>query len=265
MSLPDPSTVLEQLRRRNPTADPQRFLPDIHPVKIPRHVAIIMDGNGRWATNRGMPRALGHREGAKTVERILELAGNIGVEVLTLYSFSLENWRRPQEEIDALMALYVESIRLHADRLERDGIRFRQIGRKAGLPELVLAKGAELEERTRNNSRATLCLAVNYGGRAEIVDACRTLAQRVAAGQLKAEDITEDALAAGLYAPVLPDPDLLIRTAGESRISNFLLWQISYAEIHVTETLWPDFGETDFLAALRDFAGRTRKFGALSK
>ena len=265
MTLPDPQSVVATLRLRNPKADPLRFLPDVHPGKLPRHIAIIMDGNGRWATARGKPRFMGHREGAKSVEKAIKLAGLLGVEVLTLYSFSLENWRRPKEEIDALMSLYVESIDIHADRLDQDGIRFRQIGRREGLPELVQRKAAELEHRTRNNTHATLCLAINYGGRAEIADACRKIADQVRAGTLDPAMIDEATIARSLYAPDLPDPDLLIRTAGENRISNFLLWQVSYSEIHVTDTLWPDFGDDDLLKAIRDFAGRTRKFGALTK
>lgn len=262
----DPTVLaaISALQARNPTADPLRYLPDVHPAKIPRHIAIIMDGNGRWATARGLHRALGHREGAKAVERTLELAGNMGVEYLTLYSFSLENWKRPKDEVDALMGLYIQSIATHAERLIRDGIRFRQLGRIDGLPSEVQAKGRELEEATKHNKRATLCLAVNYGGRAELADACRSIAKRLAAGEITAEQIDEHLVAANLYAPDIPDPELMIRTAGENRISNFLLWQLSYAELHITPTLWPDFDEPDLAAAIRDFAGRTRKFGALA-
>jgi len=262
--LPDASAIAAAITQRNPAADPLRYLPDVHPAKLPRHVAIIMDGNGRWATSRGQHRVMGHREGAKAVERALDAGNELGLEVLTLYSFSLENWKRPQAEIDALMALYVESIGIHTERLVRDGVRFRQIGRREGLPKLVQDTAAALEAATAHNTRATLCLAVNYGGRAEIVDAAKALARKVAAGELLADDITEQLLGESLYAPDLPEPDLMIRTAGEMRISNFLLWQLSYAELHSTNVLWPDFGRDDLHHAIRDFASRTRKFGALT-
>ncbi|MCA3004818.1 MAG: isoprenyl transferase [bacterium] len=260
----DAAAAVARIRQRNPKADPLAILPDVHPGKIPRHIAIIMDGNGRWATRRGLPRALGHRQGAKSVHAIVDAAGRLGVEVLTLYSFSMENWKRPRDEVDALMALYLENMASQAEKLMSDNVRFRQIGRRAELPAAVQQRVAELEARTAGNTAATLCLAVNYGSRAEIADATRAIAEKVARGELKPDEITEQTLARHLYTADLPDPDLLIRTAGEMRVSNYLLWQISYAELHVTDVLWPDFGEAELHAAIRDFAGRTRKFGGLS-
>ncbi|TVQ64729.1 MAG: di-trans,poly-cis-decaprenylcistransferase [Phycisphaerales bacterium] len=251
------------MRRINPYAEPAAHLPDVPPSRVPRHVAIIMDGNGRWAIERKLPRAAGHRAGAEAVRRTIELCGRIGVEVVTLYSFSLDNWKRPRDEIDALMALYLESLRTERERLVEKNIRFTQIGRREGLPDAVLHEIDATLEATRACTGPTLCLAVNYGGRAEIVDACRTLARRVLAGELKPGDIDEAALDAALYTAGLPDPDLLIRSAGEMRVSNYLLWQISYAELHVTEAYWPDFGPEHLFAAVRDYASRNRRFGGV--
>lgn len=261
----DPSAreVVAQMRERSAKADPLGRLPDVHPARIPRHIAIIMDGNGRWAEQRGFPRVFGHRNGAATVRAVLEECGKLGVEVLTLYSFSIENWKRPPEEVQGLMDLYTNYLDGELDRLMRENIRFVQLGRREGLPPAVLATVDRITRATANNRGATLCLAVNYGSRAEITDACRALARDVAAGKLRPEDITPEAISSRLYTAGLPDPDLLIRTAGEMRVSNYLLWQISYAELHVTPVLWPDFGVADLHAAVRDFAGRSRRFGGL--
>jgi undecaprenyl diphosphate synthase len=255
--------VVEAIRQRNPKADPLARLPDVHPSRIPRHIAIIMDGNGRWAQERGFARLFGHRNGAAAVRRVVEECGRLGVEVLTLYSFSMENWKRPREEVDALMALCLSYLEGERDGLIREGVRFRVIGRREGLPAEVLAAIDAVTEATRHGRSGTLCLAINYGARAEIADAARALAAQTAAGRLAPDAITEDLLAAHLSTAGLPDPDLLIRTAGEMRVSNFLLWQISYAELFVTGTLWPDFGAADLHAAIRDYAGRTRRFGGL--
>jgi undecaprenyl diphosphate synthase len=261
----DPAAIaaIDAIRRRNPKADPLARLPDVHPARIPRHIAIIMDGNGRWAQERGHPRIFGHRNGAAAVRRVVEECGRLGVEVLTLYSFSLENWKRPQDEVDALMALCLAYLGAERDGLIREGIRFRVIGRREGLPPEVVQAIDEVTEATRAGRTATLCLAINYGARAEIADAARALAAEAAAGALDPASITEEALAARLSTAGLPDPDLLIRTAGEMRVSNFLLWQISYSELFVTQALWPDFGAADLHAAIRDYAGRTRRFGGL--
>lgn len=251
------------MRARSALADPLRHLPDVHPGKIPRHIAIIMDGNGRWANQRGLPRALGHRSGAKAVRPIVEAAGHLGVEVLTLYSFSVENWKRPPEEISALMRLYVEYIDSEIDRFMGENLRFRQIGKRDGLDPEVLAAADRLTEATKGNTGATLCLAVNYGSRTEITDAVRNIARRVRSGEVHPDHIDERLISDHLYTAGLPDPDLLIRTAGEMRISNYLLWQISYAELHVTNVLWPDFREQDLHEAVRDYSRRNRRFGGL--
>jgi undecaprenyl diphosphate synthase len=261
----DPSAIraVERLRRRNPKADPMGRLPDVHPERIPRHIAIIMDGNGRWAKQRGFPREFGHRNGASAVRTVIEECGTLGVEVLTLYSFSMENWKRPAGEVSALMQLYMTYLEGELEKFMAENLRFRQIGRREGLAPEVLEAADRLTELTKGNTGSTLCLAVNYGARAEIVDAVRAIAEQVKRGELEPSAITDETVHEHLYTAGLPDPDLLIRTAGEMRVSNYLLWQISYAELHVTDVLWPDFGIADLHAAIRDFAGRTRKFGGL--
>lgn len=235
----------------------------IDPARIPRHVAIIMDGNGRWAQARGLPRMWGHRNGAASVRKVVEEAGALGIEVLTLYSFSLENWKRPEAEVRALMELCLSYLEAEREHMVREGIRFRVIGRREGLPAPVLGAIDAVTRATEHCTGPTLCLAINYGGRAEIVDATRELARRVARGELTPDAIDEATLASSLYTAGLPEPDLLIRTAGEMRISNFLLWQISYAEIHVTDVLWPDFGVEQLHQAVRDYASRSRRFGGI--
>ena len=234
----------------------------------PRHVAVIMDGNGRWAQARGLPRAAGHREGVATVRRIVTECARLnargcGLAALTLYSFSSENWKRPADEVAALMLLCCEFLKLERPTMLRENIRFRRIGRREGLPPEVLAELDETERATAHCSGLTLCLALNYGSRTEIADAARALAEEVAAGRRSADSIDESALASRLYTAGIPDPDLLVRTAGELRVSNYLLWQISYAELHVTEVLWPDFSEVDFHRAIADFASRERRFGGV--
>jgi len=251
------------MRARYAKADPMSQLPDVDPRRIPRHIAVIMDGNGRWAKQRGFPRIFGHRNGARALRETVEEAGRLGVEAMTFYSFSLENWRRPPEEVEALMLLCVAYCEGEREALLRDDIRFRWIGRRTGLPPEVLAALDSVVEATRNCSGPTLCVAVNYGSRAELADAAKQIANQVRAGTLNPEDVTEETIAARLYAPDLSDPDLLIRTAGEMRVSNYLLWQISYAEMYVTNTLWPDFDAACLHTAIRDFAGRSRRFGGL--
>lgn len=260
---PRAAAVIERMHRLNPRSDPLQHLPDVHPERIPRHIAIIMDGNGRWASERGFPRIFGHRNGAAAVREVVMQCGRLGVEALTLYSFSLENWRRPDDEVAALMYMAVAYCEGEKEALRREGIRFRAIGRRDGLPAEVRAAIESVEAHTSQVQGPTLCLALNYGSRQEIVDAARSLAREAAAGRLDPEAIDEDLLAGRLYAPDLPDPDLLIRTGGDMRVSNFLLWQISYAEIHVTPTYWPDFRGEQLNAAIRDFAGRSRRFGGL--
>jgi undecaprenyl diphosphate synthase len=253
------------LRERAPLADPLRYLPDVHPCKVPGHIAIIMDGNGRWATQRGMPREFGHKAGAIAVRRAVEACVQLGVQTLTLYSFSLENWKRPKAEVDALMELCITYLEGEQQEMMERGVALRILGRREGLPGRVLETMDRVTSATAKNTALTLCLAINYGSRAEIVDAAKSLARDVAAGRLSAEAIDEDLLASRLTTAGLADPDLLIRTAGEMRVSNYLLWQISYAELHVTPTLWPDFAGEHLHAAIRDFAGRNRKFGGLGE
>ncbi len=230
---------------------------------LPRHVAIIMDGNGRWAQRRGLPRVVGHQAGSKVVREIVEACAAKKIEALTLFSFSSENWRRPEEEVTALMVLLQEHLRSELPVMLKNGIRFRRLGRRQGMPGEVLALLDETERATAGGTGMTLNLALNYGSRDEIVDAVRAIAAKVKQGSLSPLEIDETTIDSHLSTAGLPDPDLLIRTAGQMRVSNFLLWQISYAELHVTETLWPEFGVADLERAFRDFAGRNRTFGGL--
>ncbi len=229
----------------------------------PRHIAIIMDGNGRWAQARGLPRVEGHRRGAETVRRITEEAARLGLAQLTLFAFSSENWRRPREEVEFLMDLYRLHLVQERPTIMKNRIRLRTIGRREGIPPATLEEVDRTVRESAANTGLVLCLAVNYGSRQEIADAARRLVERAARGGLDAAAVTEETLAAELDTAGMPDPDLLVRTANERRLSNFLLWQISYAELWVTETLWPEFMEADLHAAIRDFAGRERRFGSL--
>jgi undecaprenyl diphosphate synthase len=250
---------------RPPTPSADSPLAAVPRERWPVHVAVIMDGNGRWAQARGLPRAAGHREGVETVRRIVTESARLGLGALTLYSFSSENWKRPADEVAALMFLCCEFLRIERPTMLRENIRFRRIGRREGLPPEVLAELDETERATAHATGLNLCLALNYGSRTEIADAARALAQEVAAGTRSLDSIDEQAVASRLYTAGIPDPDLLVRTAGEMRVSNYLLWQISYAELHVTETLWPDFTVADFHHALADFARRDRRFGGVAR
>jgi len=234
----------------------------LDPARVPRHVAIIMDGNGRWARGRGLPRVMGHRAGIKSVRAAAELAREVGVEFLTLYAFSVENWKRPTDEVSTLMRLLNEFLRRELSTLMKNEIRLNVLGDFAGLPEIVRRQLERVMEETRENRKMVLNLALNYGGRSEIVHAARRVAEQVKAGKLKLSQLNEEIFSRFLYTDGQPDPDLLIRTSGEQRISNFLLWQISYAELYITPKLWPDFGKADFLDALRDYQRRERRFGA---
>jgi undecaprenyl diphosphate synthase len=240
------------------------LLGELDVSRLPGHVAIIMDGNGRWAAKRNMPRVVGHRAGATAVKRTVETAARLGLDCLTLYAFSTENWKRPRYEIRALMDLLVEYLRKELHSLKENNIQFHMIGRSEDLHLSVLEQIRKAELSTFQNTGLRLNIAINYGGRTEIVDAFRKLAREVSAGRLQPDDIDEAAIHRSLYTRELPDPDLLIRTSGEMRISNFLLWQIAYAEIHVTETLWPDFAEEDLFAALMDYQNRDRRFGRIA-
>lgn len=234
-------------------------------LTIPRHVAIIMDGNGRWARNRGLPREKGHAAGVDSVREVVRACRRLGVSALTLYSFSTENWSRPQAEVAALMGLLRRYILTERREILDNGIRFQAIGEVHRLPSYVRTPLELLAaESRRPNTAMTLSLALSYGSRAEIVDAMKDIARRVQAGTLRPEDITESVVSSHLYTAGLPDPDLLIRTSGEMRISNFLLWQLAYTEIHVSPKAWPDFREPDLMDAFRDFSARERRFGKTS-
>ncbi|MDX2037976.1 MAG: isoprenyl transferase [Isosphaeraceae bacterium] len=235
----------------------------LRPEQLPRHVAIIMDGNGRWAEMRGLPRAIGHRRGIKSVRSVVEEGCRLGLDQLTLYCLSVENWKRPQRELLFLFRLLRHFLIVERAELMEQNVRLSMIGRRDGLPEEVLAEFDRTVAETSRNTGMTLCLAVNYGGRTEIADAARKLAEDVLAGRLNPDEIDEDRFASYLYTRDMPEPDLLIRTAGEMRVSNYLLWQISYAEMWVTDVLWPDFRADDLLASCVAYAGRRRKFGGL--
>ncbi len=235
----------------------------LDPACLPRHVAIIMDGNGRWANQRGLPRIQGHLQGVQSVRSTVEEGCRLGLEQLTLYCLSVENWKRPRAELDFLMTLLHKYLLDERAEIMEQNIRFTTIGRREGLPDEVLREMNENIRITQDNAGMVLCLAINYGGRTELVDAVRTLAAQVRAGRLDPEAIDEDTVSGALYTAGMPDPDLLIRTAGEMRVSNYLLWQISYAELWVTDQCWPDFDRATFHQALRDFGARERRFGGL--
>ena len=235
----------------------------LDPAKLPQHVAIIMDGNGRWAKRRGFPRIEGHRRGVNSVRATVEECCRLGVGQLTLYCLSIENWKRPRMELDFLMTLLHKFLLKERAEIMEQNIRFTMIGRRADLPAKVLRELDENIRVSRDNTGMVLCLAINYGSRTEMVDAVRALAEQVKQGTLSPDDIDETTLNDALYTAGMPDPDLLIRTAGEMRVSNFLLWQISYAELWVTPRCWPDFDPPTLQEALRDFAGRERRFGGL--
>jgi undecaprenyl diphosphate synthase len=231
--------------------------------RIPRSVAIIMDGNGRWAKQRGLPRPAGHEQGAKVVRTIVSEAARLGLSALTLYSFSIENWRRPKDEVSALMHLYADTLIRERPTIMEHNVRLRHLGRREGLPASVLHELDVTVEASKNNTGMYLCLALNYGSRTEILDAITRIARQVKQGTLDPERIDEAVFNDALDTAGIPDPDLLIRTAGEMRISNFLLWQISYAELFVTDVFWPDFEEEEFHKGILAYANRNRRFGGL--
>jgi undecaprenyl diphosphate synthase len=230
---------------------------------VPRHVAVIMDGNGRWAQSRKLPRIEGHRRGTKSVEAVIRAAREIGVEYLTLYAFSVENWNRPTLEIKSLMLLLMESLKRYAKELATNNIALKAIGRLNDLPENIRNQIKITEEKTAKDAKMTLLLALSYGGRVELVESVRELAKQVQAGKLQPTEIDEALIAKHLYTVGIPDPDLLIRTSGEMRLSNFLPWQTIYTELYVTPTLWPDFGQADFFAAISEYNKRERRFGGV--
>ncbi len=234
------------------------------PMSLPRHLAIIMDGNGRWAQRRRRPRVIGHRAGARAVNRTIDFCLERGIGALTLFAFSSENWGRPQEEVDALMKLFLHALDREVEELQRRGVRVRFIGDRSRFATSLCERMAQAEARTRDNQALHLSIAASYGGRQDIALAARALAEDVAAGRLRPEQIDEDALSARMALADLPPPDLFIRTGGDLRISNFLLWQLAYTELWFTETLWPEFGPEVLQQALDDYARRERRFGLTS-
>jgi undecaprenyl diphosphate synthase len=230
---------------------------------IPRHIAIIMDGNGRWAKERGLPRTEGHRRGADSVRSITESCGELGVEYLTLYAFSSENWKRPKREVEALMKLLEQFLRTKTPEMMEQNVRLQAIGRLHDLPQSCQQQLHRSIEQTSNNTGLTLILALSYGGREEIIDGVKSLIESVERGHLDKGMIDTEVFSKHLYTRYYPDPDLLIRTSGEMRLSNFLLWQLSYTEFYITDTLWPDFGKADLVKAIRSYGNRHRRFGAV--
>ncbi len=232
---------------------------------LPRHVAVIMDGNGRWAKQRGLPRVAGHQEGINSVRAVVEACGELGIQVLTLYTFSTENWRRPQSEVSALMRLLLQTIRKEVDELDRNNVRLMTIGHLEDLPQAARRGVLNTVRRLSKNTGLTVNLALSYGGRVEIVDAVRAIVGAALRGELRPEEIDEQTVARFLSTRDIPDPDLLIRTSGELRLSNFLLWQLAYTEIYVTDVLWPDFRKKEFFAAIEAYQRRERRFGRVSE
>ena len=234
-------------------------------MNVPEHVAIILDGNGRWAKAKGMPRNYGHMQGAKAVEDILVDARDLGIKYLTVYAFSTENWSRPEAEVSALMTILRNYLKTSIKKSMKNNVRCRVIGDRSALSEDIQKAIAELEEATAGNTGLTFTIAINYGSRDEITRSVKKIAAKVESGELKADDITEELIAKNLDTDVLPDPDLLIRTCNEQRVSNFLLWQLAYTEFYYTPIAWPDFNKAELVKAIEAYGGRNRKFGGLKK
>ncbi len=233
--------------------------------KLPTHVAIIMDGNGRWAKKKGNKRIFGHKNGVNSVREVMEGAGELGIEHLTLYAFSTENWNRPKSEVDALMSLFITAVKNETKKLMKNNVRLKALGNIELLPKDVQENLNEIIEKTKDNTGLTLSLALSYSSRQEITHTVKKIADKIKSGAINPEEISEELITKNLYTKDLPDPELLIRTGGELRVSNFLLWQISYAELYFTETLWPDFNKTDFFKAIQNFQQRERRFGKTSE
>ncbi|NPV25956.1 MAG: isoprenyl transferase [Firmicutes bacterium] len=244
--------------------DEQQLLARIKPERLPRHIAIIMDGNGRWARARGLPRLAGHRVGVESLKEIVRTCGELGIAVLTVYAFSTENWKRPSEEVNGLMDLLVEYVQKELAELHQQGVKVRTIGDISRLPVSAQAELNRAKEQTKNNQGLVLNIALNYGGRLEILDAVHQIAYRVKMGELAIDDIDEAFFASQLDTAGLPDPDLLIRTSGEMRVSNFMLWQIAYTEIWVSPVMWPDFRKHHLLQAIIDYQERDRRYGGIN-
>ena len=256
---------LPPVRPMSSSPTSRALLDDVPAEKMPRHIAFIMDGNGRWARQRGLPRIEGHRQGAESVRRITEECARLGLQQITLYCLSSENWSRPAEEIEFLMQLLEQYMVEQRGTIMANNLRVAVIGRRDGLPQRALQEMDRTVALSHGNTGLLVCLAINYGGRAELVDACRRIAAEVCQGRIRSDEITEATIASHLYTAGMPEPDLLIRTANEMRVSNFLLWQISYAELWVTDLCWPDFDEAQLHAALRSYAARHRRFGGLER
>lgn len=243
----------------------QEFTYDTGDLKVPVSLGVIMDGNGRWATQRHLPRSAGHRAGAENLKELCRNCGRYGVKYLTVYAFSTENWARPKDEVEKLMKLFVEFVDRYDPELKDEGVRMRFTGDIAALPEKVKEVIKIEEERSKDRQKMQLIIAFNYGGRREIVNSCQKIAEQIKAGTLEPSDITEQMISDNLYLPDVPDPELIIRPSGELRISNFLLWECAYSEFWVSDVLWPDFGYEELTQAFRDYALRDRRFGGLSK
>ncbi len=239
------------------------YVNELDTSNIPKHIGIIMDGNGRWAKKRGLPRSAGHRMGAKTLEQITRDAGHLGVRYLTVYAFSTENWKRPQDEIDALMKLLGEYLDDYKRLIGDEDIRVRIIGTYEKLSDDIIAKIKNIEEKTKHNSAITLNIALNYGGRDELVRAMQKIAEKVKKGDISGDDITEQMISENLYTNYMPDPDFIIRPSGEYRLSNFMLWQSAYSEFWYSDILWPDFTRDDLIGAIIDFQNRNRRYGGV--
>ena len=239
------------------------MMKNVNPQNLPRHVAIIMDGNGRWAKSRSLDRTQGHIEGVKRAEEIVEAASQLGIKVLTLYTFSTENWSRPESEVSMLMNLLTTVLYKKIDKLNKSNVKFQTIGRQERIPESVLSVFGKLKQQTEKNTGLILNLAFNYGSRLEMIDAIKAIGHKLIEKKINIDDINEATISQALYTKDLPDPDLLIRTSGEKRISNFLLWQLSYAEFYFTEKFWPDFTTDEFKKAIADYQNRERRYGSV--
>jgi len=246
------------------TAEEQVLVGRLDPARLPRHIAITMDGNGRWATRQGLPRVVGHRAGVESVRAVINACGGLGVEYLTLYSFSTENWSRPDSEVHALMGLIEEQLRAEVEGLHRENSRVRHLGRREGLPPSLLQALDDAEALTGRNSGLQVIFAINYSGRTELVDVARSLAAEAAAGTLNPATLGEADITRALYLPDVPAPDILIRTGGEMRVSNYLLWEIAYTELWFTPLLWPEFRAAQLLEAVEEYQHRQRKFGRIA-
>jgi undecaprenyl diphosphate synthase len=264
--VPDLSqSLFKSLRTFSKRSREDFFLKRTDQKKAPIHVAIIMDGNGRWANKHGLPRIAGHRAGAKAIREVVRTAPEIGIKYLTLYTFSVENWKRPKDEVTSLMELFEERLKEEIDELDENGVRLNVLGRLNELPDSTQNTFIEAMKRTANNKKLTLNVALNYGGRIEILDAIRNLAEKAKGGEIEPSAIDLEMVSSFLYTDGQPDPELLIRTSGEYRVSNFLLWQIAYTELWITPILWPDFTRENFLEAIYDFQQRKRRFGGLEE